>query len=252
MISKSLAITLASGTSLITRFQIVDSIRNSHYGSSVPHIVDHEHATIPADFLTAQRSPITDDFCNYYVSVLQRCLTSCDRFLLYLDGRGQDIRLVEKLKDYVRRLLGAQPARQPEEQFNHLHALRKWLVYVPVLSLRSPGKDVVTLIVIAYFYAVALEMDTLFPDVARAFCSGMSEAPLREILDVFDQQLTHEPANESLQMQLTLLAFPQQAFAAYQGRKQEPPESQLPEASQGFEGFGGQWFTMESQGIFQH
>ena len=248
-IPKSLATTSVSNTSLITCFQIVDSIRNSHYESSVPHIVDQEHATIPADFLTVQRSPVTDDFYSYYVSVLQRCLTSCENFLPYLAGRGQDIRLVEQLKDYVRRLLGVKPAQRPQEQFNHLYALRKWLFYVPVVSLRSPGKDVVTLIVIAYYYAVALEMETLFPNVARAFCSGMSETPLREILDVFDQRLTHDPANESLQMQLTLLAFPKQAIAAYQGRKQEPSESQLPHASQDFEGFGEQLFTMESQGI---
>ena len=139
-----------------------------------------------------------------------------------------------------------QPAHRPQEQFNHLYAFRKCLFYVPVVSLRSPGKDVVTLIVIAYYYAVALEMETLFPNVARAFCAGMSETPLREILDVFDQRLTHEPANESLQMQLTLLAFPKQAIAAYQGRKQEPPESQIPGASQDFEGFGERWSTTES------
>lgn len=217
--------------------------------STLTHIIDQEDANIPLEFPTAQRNPITDEFYSHYVTTLQQCLTACDSFIPYLAGRGQDVRFIEQLKDYGRRLLGVRPAFSPEEQFNHLYALRKWLFYVPVVSLRNPGKDFVTLIVLAYYYAVALQMETLFPNVARPFCSGMSETPLLEIVAVMDRQLAINPNDDSLQMQATLLAFPRQALTAYHARKLERRDSELTQASQSFDGFREQLFTIESHGI---
>ena len=218
--------------------------------SSIPHIIDQEDATIPHHFPSTSRAPISDEFYSNYVSVLQQCLQSCDSFVPYLAGRGQDIRLIEQLKDYIRRLLGVRPAFSPQEQFNHLYALRKWLFHVPVICLRSQNKDLVTLVVIAYYYAVAIQMETLFPNVARAFCSGVSEAPLTEITAVFDRQLTSNPQDESLQTQSTLLTFPRQALAAYQARTQERRNSELSGSEPSFEGFREQLaYSIEGQGI---
>ena len=216
--------------------------------SAIPHIIEQEDSNIPLQFPSQQRTTITDEFYQHYISTLQQCLTACDSLVPYLAGRGQDVRFVEQLKDYVRRLSGVRPAFTPQEQFNHLYALRKWLFYVPVVSLRNPSKDLVTLIVIAYYYAVSLQMETLFPDVARAFCSGISETPLQEILCVFDRQLASNPADESLQIQSTLLTFPRQAMAAYQARKLERRSSDR-EPSQSFDGFRERLFSIENHGI---
>lgn len=218
--------------------------------STVPNVIDQENAAIPPHFPDTSRPSVTEEFYKNYLSVLQQCMQSCDTLLPYLAGRGQDVRVIEQLKDYLRRLLGVKPAYSPQEQFNHLYALRKWLFYVPVVSLRSPNKDVVTLMVIAYYYAVALQMETLFPNVAQAFCSGMSETPLGEILGVLDRQLARDPQDESLRMQSTLLVFPRQALAAYQARKQERRNSEMSGSEPSFDGFREQLaYSIEGAGI---
>lgn len=221
--------------------------------SSIPHIIDQEDAAIPQSFPNIQRSPMNDDFWGSYLATLQSCLMAIDGLTPYLAGRTTDTTYIDQLRDYVRRLLSVRPAFSPEEQFNHLYALRKWLFYVPAISLRSPDKDLMTLVVISYFYAVALSMDTLFPNVAPVFLSGLAAVPQAEIFQAFDRQRASSQDEASIQVQDSLMAFPRQVFSTYQTRQQERKRSIEMDSQAGFEGFRQHLaYSIEGEGLSGH
>lgn len=133
-----------------------------------------------------------------------------------------------QLRDYVRRLAGAKPAHSPEEQFNHLYTLRKWIFWVPAISLKTESQDYLMLIMLSYFYATALVLEPLFPNVAPAFCSRLCRRPLVEILRTFDQlESTSAHGDQRLQNMLMLLQFPKQVLATHDVRNQEQMEVRI-------------------------
>ena len=190
--------------------------------SSIPQLIGDQDSAIPRSFPNMARHAVTEDFYNQYVGALQQSIMALDNLLPSLAGRPRDSGFIDQLRDYVRRLLNVEPAGSAEEQFNHLYALRKWLFFVPSMSLRSTDKDYTTLIVISYFYAVALEMDCLFPDVAPIFCCSLVERPLYEVFGAFEKlEVSPQHNSQQLEHHMSLLAYPKQASAAHQARKQE-------------------------------
>ena len=189
--------------------------------SFIPHVVIDQDSAIPQTFPQSARPPITEDFYRHYSQTLQNALVAVNNLMPWLAGRQRDSAFVEQLRDYVGRLLGVRPADSPEDQFKHLYVLRKWLFFVPCISMREGYPDGATLVVLAHFYAVALEMDTLFPNVAPAFCCAISERPLDEIFTAFEETSFSNPSeSQELDWQLNLMVYPRQVAARYNSRKQ--------------------------------
>lgn len=191
--------------------------------SLIPDVIEGADALIPHSFPSLSRPPISEEVQHHYNSILQQTVMALDNLMVYLAGRPRDGSFVNQLRDYVRRLLGVKMAISPEEQFQHLYAFRKWLLWIPLASMRSPEKDYTTLLVLAYLYAIALQMDALYPNVAPVFCSAMAERPLKEIFREFDKlQMQQESyGGQHLEMQLDLLSFPRRIATDYFVQKQQ-------------------------------
>lgn len=97
-------------------------------------------------------------------------------------ARQLELGLLDQLIDYIQRLQASEPAQTPEEQFNHLYILRKWILLVPVKVLEQSPCDVISLALVGHFYATALVLEPLFPDVASRLCAVWVVRPLNEIL----------------------------------------------------------------------
>ena len=210
--------------------------------SLIPDVIDEADAMIPRSFPQLSRHTVTDDHQQYYVRVLQQTVMALDTLMLYLAGRPRDSHFVDQLRDYIRRLLGVTMAHTPEEQFQHLYAFRKWLLWVPLGSMRSSEKDYTTLVILAYLYSIALQMDALYPNVAPVFCSSMAERPLKQIFREFEKLEIQQQSygGQQLEVQLELLSFPRQVANNYFAQRQQAAGLgiQMPQPSQhSFEGY---------------
>lgn len=136
-----------------------------------------------------------------------------------------------QLQDYLQRLLTIEPAFTPEEQFNLLYTFRKWLLWVPPLLMKKASRNQKTLLVVAYFYATALRLDPLFPEVGNDLVALPVLLPLGDLLQLFGA-LQQRPAYEfQSSHELTqLLAFPREAMTSYQISHAPPP---IPEVTFG-------------------
>ncbi len=186
--------------------------------SSLQNIILEQDFAITLTFPALIQSPPSRASHADYLGTLHQIFASLENLQPHLNGRVRESSYVEQLMDYIQRLLRVQPAQSPEEQFNHLYIFRKsFLFWTPTEMLKSTSRDYLSLVVIAYFYVTALQLQDLFPDVAPAFCSTMVLPPLNEIFVAFDA-LEQKPAapNQNLQELLSLLEYPKQVMVSYQ------------------------------------
>lgn len=136
----------------------------------------------------------------------------------FMVGQELELTWLDQLINYVQRLEASEPSRTPEEQFNHLYVLRKWLFWVPIQLLERQTRKGSAMLVLAYFYATALALEPLFPDIGSVFCAATALRPLDQIL----QQTTLMQAQQGYgpdAMQIgSLMHFPQQAVIGYRER----------------------------------
>ena len=144
---------------------------------------------------------------------------SLQRLQPYLVRNEQESKWVDQLKGYLDRLRSSSQPQSPEEQFNQLYALRKWLFWVPISLLAAKRGDVNVLVVLAHFYATALALEPMFPDVASVFVADLSLRPLEEINNLV--QCFQDPRYDSrLQTMSYLVQFPIDMVSSYKTRRE--------------------------------
>ena len=144
---------------------------------------------------------------------------SLQRLQPYLVRNEQESKWVDQLKGYLDRLRSSSQPQSPEEQFNQLYALRKWLFWVPISLLAAKRGDVNVLVVLAHFYATALALEPMFPDVASVFVADLSLRPLEEINNLV--QGFQDPRYDSrLQTMSYLVQFPIDMVSSYKTRRE--------------------------------
>ena len=149
---------------------------------------------------------------RYYL--LQNTCVALQNLRSRVVSRPVELGCLDRLIDYVLRLQASEPARTPEEQFNHLYVLRKWLQLVPVQILDQSPCDAISLAVIGHFYATALALDPIFPDVGTRFLAMWVMLPLNEVLQraslVQSQDVFFQPNETQSYMQ-----YPQEMMNYY-------------------------------------
>src|SRR5579871_420657 len=129
---------------------------------------------------------VTQDTRRDHVQTLQRIQEALGGLQHYLSAYEHESKWVEQLNGYIHRLRTSNPAQSPEEQFNQLYALRKWLFWVPVTLLSARKGDVWTLLVLAHYYGTALSLEPLFPDIGSSFLGTLALHPLEEIVRIIN------------------------------------------------------------------
>ena len=149
---------------------------------------------------------------------LQNIVQALQRLQTGLGGHDMESHWIGQLLSYVCSIQAAAPAATPEEQFNHLYMLRKWLFWVPVSLMRRPGGKGPAMLTIAHFYATALTLEPLFPDLGLAFCSALTLQPLETIISV-TSAMQSEQGMDSASLEIaSMMQFPQQAAYSYRSR----------------------------------
>jgi len=176
---------------------------------------------------------VTAEARQDHLATLQRIQEALQRLQPYLAAYEHEGKWVEQLNGYIHRLKTSNPAQSPEEQFNQLYALRKWLFWVPVTLLSARKGDVWTLLVLAHYYGAALALEPLFPDIGASFLGTLALHPLEEILRIINTIQT--TPNLSYQTAVLMMDFPRDAVSSFQSRiewKQQQQQDSIPSVHQ--------------------
>lgn len=201
-------------------------IRESRYADLITEL----GSSTSSNFTNSSGTRVAPETRQEHLETLQHIYSSLGRLQPYLAGHEQESRWVEQLKSYVQRLRSSSPASSTEEQFSQLYPLRKWLFWIPVTLLQSRSRDFSVLVVLAYFYATAIALEPLFPDVGASFCAQMSLAPLEEIVSIMNRAQASLGYTASVQTAASLMDYPQSCIADFRSRQAwaRPQASPMP------------------------
>jgi hypothetical protein len=170
-------------------------------------------------FMNPISTPLSQDARREHLNALIDIHASLQRLQPYLNRNDQETKWVDQLKGYLDRLRVSNEPQSPEEQFNQLYALRKWLFWVPISLLAAKRGDVNVLVVLAHFYATALALEPMFPDVASVFVADLSLRPLEDIVQTV--QTYQDPRFDSrIQTMSYLVQFPIDMVSTYKTRRE--------------------------------
>lgn len=150
--------------------------------------------------------------------ILQNIVQSLQRLQYGLVGLDMEAYWVEQLLSYLQRLQVTPPAQTPEEQFSQLYVLRKWLFWVPISLLQRQGGKGPAMLTLAHFYAAALTIEPLFPDLGASFCSALALPSLENIINFTTAMRTEQGLDGASSEIASLMQFPQQAAFSYRSR----------------------------------
>jgi hypothetical protein len=204
----------------------------SHMMQVIQAMSPWRHESMFADYIAEQSplrsksymnplgSPITQDVRREHISILGNIQDSLQRLQPYLslNRHEQEGRWVDQLRGYIERLKAAPAPQTAEEQFSQLYALRKWLFWVPISLLAAKRTDATVLVVLGHFYATALALEPMFPDVASAFVSNLALGPLEEIILIVQgyQSPNYDDRTQSVSY---LIQYPNDLATAYRARR---------------------------------
>ncbi|RMX72410.1 hypothetical protein D0869_14647 [Hortaea werneckii] len=211
-------------TSLLLLWQATDwrswsSLRAGIQSKVLSAMQSWKHESLFAEYVaeedllaTAFRAPRRRSSVSAHerVSILQNVLYSLQRLQSALVGHEQELGWAYQLHAYVQQLQGIDPAQTPEDQFNCLYQLRKWLFWVPVSLLQGQSSQGPALLTVAHLYSTALALEPLFPELGSSFCSAMTLQPLEAIISVTDAMQSQHGINTSTMEIGMLMQYPQQ------------------------------------------
>ncbi|PYH87579.1 hypothetical protein BO71DRAFT_436588 [Aspergillus ellipticus CBS 707.79] len=131
--------------------------------------------------------------------------------------------LLEFVRHFQRDLL----SQTPEQAFERMQPLRRWLFWLPPAMLRPEDADIGSLAVLAQFFGVGVVLDSLFPDLGGAYLGPLSIGPIEEIYRVVLARSTADPFNPDAQLALSAMDLPRHIVAKYKSRLQWSPRTSL-------------------------
>ena len=143
-----------------------------------------------------------------------------------LEANGRTLRQLQKVESHLRNLKedpkpisqlitfmkGARKVTSTNgvgQQFERLRPLRTWLFWLPVMFLQKTGGSPTTLLTIAHYYAVAMLMERLFPEIGAAYFGSLALGPIEDVSRrLLSIAVTGGGVEDGAQAALSLLDFP--------------------------------------------
>jgi hypothetical protein len=163
-------------------------------------------------FPTAPPSPTPDHKPSQPLKedldAFQNTLTQLQKVEAHLKHVKDDTKAVTQLATFLKGARKVSPTLGVAQQFERLRPLRTWLFYLPVMYLQQTGGSPNALLVIAHYYAVALLMERLFPEIGAAYFGSLSIGPVEEIARRLLSITISGTHDGDVQTPLTLMEFP--------------------------------------------
>lgn len=167
-----------------------------------------EQSTFP----TAPPSPIPNKKLSqplkHDIEVLQRAYSQLQMVENVLAARGEDTQATSQLISFIRGIRKVTPAHTAAQRFEMLNPLRTWLFWLPVMYLQQPHVSPYALVVLAYYYTIALVVEPIFPEVGAAYFGSLSLGPIEEIARRLFSINVSQTSDDDLQTPLALMEYP--------------------------------------------
>lgn len=154
-----------------------------------------------------------------HVHILHSITAALTKLQPYLSTCEQESRWIDQLAGYVERLRTSNAPANCEEQFAQLYALRKWLFWMPVTLLSSRKGDIFTLLVLSHFYATALAIQPLFPNIGEPFLANLGLPSLEELIRIMNTIQQSENFTSMTQAATLMMEFPRNVLSNYHSRR---------------------------------
>lgn len=151
------------------------------------------------------------------MTILSNTIHALEQLQHSLSAHEAESYWIGQLLSYMQRLQASNPASNPDEQFSHLYLLRKWLFWVPTLLLQRQGGQGPAMLTLAHFYATALALEPLYPDLGSVFCARIALPPLEAIVHVTSAMHSHAMDQNSVEI-ATLMNFPRHMAMSFRSR----------------------------------
>lgn len=188
-----------------------------------------EEDLVASALRTHRRQPSIDP--SERGTILQNTMQALQMLHMALGGQELELHWVNQLLTYVQRLQTLSPAKTAEEQFRQLYYLRKWLFWVPVSLLQRRSGEGPAMLTLSYFYATALTLEPLFPDLGSSFCSAIALPPLEAIIDGMDAMQAQRAMDATSIEIASLMQFPRQTTLSYRARAAQTNQTILQQPS---------------------
>ena len=196
---------------------ILNAMESWEDESSLAELINQQNLVGQSSF-TNEATLLGADSRQEHVSTLHNITAALVKLQPYLSQCEQESRWIDQLAGYVERLRTSTPPANCEEQFAQLYALRKWLFWMPVTLLSSRKGDIFTLLVLSHFYATALAIQPMFPNIGEPFLAGLALPSLEElirIMNTIQQSNSFTPMTQAATM---MMEFPREVLSTYRSR----------------------------------
>ncbi|GES62287.1 C6 transcription factor RosA-like protein [Aspergillus terreus] len=161
-------------------------------------------------------------------------LASLDQTIVALQNAQKQVvhnlehyRRLSELVEFVRQFRNDLLSQAPEQAFERMQPLRRWLFWLPPAMLRGGDSDMGALAILAQFFGVGVALDSLFPDLGGAYLGPLSVGPIEEIYRVIVTRSATDPFNPELQLASALMDLPSHIVAKYKSRLQWSPRTSI-------------------------
>lgn len=148
------------------------------------------------------------------LETLGRCYTQLQTVERFLKDAGEDLKIIQQLMGFVRSVQKVSASHTAVQRFEMLNPLRQWLFWLPVMLLQQTTGSPCALITLAHYYAVALAIEPLFPEVGAAYFGSLSLVPVEQIARrIFALSMTVD-----IQAVMVLLEYPVDMVSQFRTR----------------------------------
>lgn len=165
---------------------------------------------------------------NDRTAILQNAIQTVQHLQVSLIKHETESTWIQQLLTYVTSLSQCEQAQTPEEQFNQVYILRKWLFWVPISLLQGRDVQGPALLTLSHFYAVAVALEPLFPDLGSSFCAAMALPPLENIIRFTEAMQIDQSMDRSATELAAMMQYPRTTVLCYRHRFSQTQQQQTP------------------------
>jgi hypothetical protein len=180
------------------------------------------------------RTPVTPTYPGHQapqlpddLNRLHQAVQGLNDLRLRLANNQELLEYVEELIAYVVQIQQDFPLQAPDTAFSRLQTMRSWLFWLPPQLLRPDASDVGAVAVLSHFYATALAIEPIFPEIGGAYLGSLSVAPIEKMHQMLLSRRSSHPQESGLQVALDLMQGPVQTASWYTSRN---PQSAMAQA----------------------
>lgn len=145
---------------------------------------------------------------------LNDAITGLHNLKLQLASFPELVAYVEEVMEYAQDIQQDFPLQGPSQAFDRLLSLRSMIFWLPT-SVLSPESDLGALTMLSHFFALALVLEPLFPEVGGAYLGNISLDPLEKICQMVQNRSAAMPHDTTLRTALAMMDSPMQIAHAY-------------------------------------